>query len=231
MFKQISEYIASLSNRTKYFILFIFFLGGVGILFQTLFPDRTPIVSSISPNNTTNIPENSSFTVSFTTLVDEDTKESLSFRTTPAISAKSYWLDNNYQYYFQLSEFMTNNTDYTIQVFYKDSEIFSHTFKTSEFSLEEIQAQLIEQSKYEHEFGQAVREQIEEFPWYQKIPIETDQFIIVYDYKLKSFRINLLIPEDMNEEIKQNLQKKALTALQDINVDPDKWNYHFTYQN
>lgn len=231
MLKQINEYIAGLSNRTKYFILFVFFLGGIGILFQTLFPDRKPIVSSISPNNETNVPENSSFTLSFSTLLDDKTKKSLTFQTNPVISAKSYWLDNNYQYYFQLTELMKNNTDYTIQVFYKDTEIFSHSFKTAEFSLEEMQAQLIEQSKYEHEFGQAVREQIQEFPWYQKIPIETDQFIIVYDYKLKSFRINLLIPENTNEEIKQNLQKKALTALQEINVDPVEWNYHFTYQN
>lgn len=79
------------------------------------------------------------------------------------------------------------------------------------------------------EFNEALIRKIDKFPWYQDFPIVTDEFTIVYDYELNSFRIRLKIAESASQEIKTSVQQKALDAMKNKNVDPDEWGYHFLY--
>lgn len=229
LFQRITNYFQNLSRPVQAALAVVFVLGIIGIFLQLLFPDRPPVVTDITPAIEFGVPENSSFTISFGTVLSQDTKNKLSFKVTPPIGAKTYWLENNYQYYFQLTELMENNSEHTIQVFYKNSEIFSHTFVTSEFSAEEQREHIREQSEADYEFGQAVDRLRTDLPWYDDIPIDNEQFTVMYDYDREEFRIRLKVPESTDAEIRQNLENKALSAMEAIDIDPAEWGYYVLY--
>lgn len=225
--QKITNYFKSLSIVSKISLVSVLSLGILGLLLQNIFPDRIPQVTSISPVYTIGVPENSDITISFSTVLDESTKNNIRFSIDPEISANGFWLENGYQYYFQNTKPFKNNTNYTISVFYKKNNIFSHSFMTNEFSLEEQQAHIREQAQEDINFDEAIKKLQAEYPWYDDIPLETEQFTIIYNYDRKQFRIRLQVSEDTNQEIIDNLTNKALTALMDKNIDVDDWGGYY----
>ena len=224
-------YFKNLSTISKVAVITVLILGLLGLLLQILFPDRPPIVAEINPSIEFGIPENSNFSVSFTQVLDMETQKNVSFKVEPTISAETFWLRDNYQYYIQVTENLKLDTEYTVTVLYKNKEIASKTYLTSPFTLEEQRQHIIEQSQADIEFNEAIENLKKDFPWYSNIPIDTDQFTIVYDYDRKQFRIRLKVPENTSAEIIDNLTKKALSALQDIDVNPTEWGYYVLFLN
>lgn len=70
-------------------------------------------------------------------------------------------------------------------------------------------------------YGQAIKDIVNQYPWYPKIPIETQEYRIIFDFDKKSFRIRFLTP--LSEQIKQ----AAIKKLVEIGVDLDKFTYYF----
>lgn len=93
----------------------------------------------------------------------------------------------------------------------------------------EEKSSVIDQGLLDIKFNEAIIRKIDKFPWYQDFPIVTDEFTIVYDYELNSFRIRLKIAESASQEIKIDVQQRAIEAMENKNVDPEKWDYHFLY--
>lgn len=226
---RIANYLNNFSRVSKVAILVVLVLGFFGLLLQVLYPDRPPVVSGIIPEYEFGIPENSNFTVSFTRILEEPIQKHITFKVEPPISATTYWLENNYQYYMQLEENLRLDTEYKVIVLYKNKEIFSKTFLTTAFTFEEVQEQIREQSKADLEFNQAMENLRKDFPWYDDIPIDNSQFTIVYDFDLREFRIRLKTSKNTSPEIIQNLTNTALDAMRDINIDPNEWGYHVLF--
>jgi len=92
----------------------------------------------------------------------------------------------------------------------------------NQFNLNELNSQestqLIQDAL---KYGQALEKLNQTYPWYSKLPIETNEYRIIYDFDKKSFRIRLLQPT--SPEIKQ----KALDALKNIGVDLTIFTYYF----
>jgi len=225
--QQIRDYFRGLSKVSKAVLISIGFLGMFGLLLQFIFPERIPSVTGISPVYTVGVPENSDITISFSAILDESTKKNLKFISEPEISANAFWLENNYQYHFQNTQPLKNNTNYTITVFYRNTKIFTHSFITNEFSDAQQQEHIREQAQEDINFDEAIKKLQTEYPWYDDIPLETDQFTIIYNYDRKQFRIRLKISEDTNQEIIDNLTKKALTALIEKNIKVDEWGGYY----
>lgn len=223
------EYFRNLSRFSKVALTALLFLGVIGIFVQLLFPDRPPTVSGINPSYEFGIPENSNFTISFTQVLNNTTKDNLSFKVEPPITAKTFWLNNNYQYYIELEENLQTNTQYVVTVLYKNKSIFTQKYLSSSFTIEEQAEHIREQAQEDLKFNQALENIRKEFPWYDDIPIDTAQYTIVYDFDRKEFRIRLKVPENTNSEIISNLTQKALSSMKEVNVNPEEWGYYVLF--
>lgn len=219
----------TLSRVTKLALIITLFAGSIGILLQFIFPERVPQIAAISPNFERGVPETSNFTISFAQVLPESTQKDISISMEPTVYGESFFLNNNYELYFQLSEKMELNTEYTLRVLYKNKPIYTHTFVTNEFTALERAEQIRQQSLDDQKFSEQQKKQEQEFPWIFKMPLKTDEYVIVYDFEREEFRIRLQVVEPTNEEIKTNLQNNALKAFESIDVDPEEWGYYFLY--
>jgi hypothetical protein len=70
-------------------------------------------------------------------------------------------------------------------------------------------------------YAKAQEDLILQYPWYPKLPIETADFRIIYDFDKDSFRIRLLTQS--SETIKQN----AINEIKSIGVNLAKFTYYF----
>ena len=58
------------------------------------------------------------------------------------------------------------------------------------------------------------------YPWYKKIPIETEKYFIVYDFEKTSFRIRFKGGVDVNDA---EVLKSALEDIRKIGADPTRY--------
>lgn len=144
----------------------------------------------------------------------------------PDVKTDKIWISPRELHLIPL-ENLSPDTVYTITLFYKDVLLKELTFKTPRYSEEELRKQGEEQVINDLEFVEAEKNILNEFPWYNKIPIITKDFVIVYDYERRDFRIRLLVaPDSLKlEEVK----KEALDRLIKINVDPQKEGYYYLF--
>jgi hypothetical protein len=68
------------------------------------------------------------------------------------------------------------------------------------------------------QFNKAQQEILNQYPWYSKLPIDTKEYRIVYDFSINKFRIRLKVSID-TDQIDRVIQE-ALTSLQKIGVTP-----------
>lgn len=228
LFLNIKNWFLSLSRLTRFTILLVLIVGGIGAFLQAVYTDDSPIVTSIAPAFQRGVPENSNFTITFKQVVPQTIQDKVAISIEPKVAGSFFFLNNN-QLYFQIAEKMELNTQYTLRVLYEERSIYEHPFLTNEFTALERAEQLRQQSLEDQKFSEQQQKQEEAFPWTFKMPISTDEYTIVYDYEVEEFRIRLKVVEPQNQEIKTNLQNKALFALEGIDVDPDEWGYYFLY--
>ncbi|MFH2062268.1 MAG: hypothetical protein ABIJ43_04755 [Candidatus Beckwithbacteria bacterium] len=92
----------------------------------------------------------------------------------------------------------------------------------NQFNLDQLEIQkLTREYQNAQNFGQALTSLHQKYPWYSKLPIETKDYIIIYDFDKNSFRIRLLT--QISKEIKQS----AIDQLNKIEVDLNKFSYYF----
>lgn len=69
--------------------------------------------------------------------------------------------------------------------------------------------------------AKAIKTIHEQYPWYSKIPLETTDYRIIYDFEKDSFRIRLLTKSTTA------IKDAALADLEAIGVDLNEFNYYF----
>jgi hypothetical protein len=79
------------------------------------------------------------------------------------------------------------------------------------------------------EFSNAVQDFYTSHPWYQKLPIDTSEYTIIFDITKGAFRIRLKINANSSQSLKDSLTQKALQSIESIGADPT--NYYVVYQN
>ena len=87
-----------------------------------------------------------------------------------------------------------------------------------------------QQAEYDRVFAKAIEELSEEYTWFTRVPIREEEFIIVYDYEKKKFRLALQIPDTSTPEKIDAVINRALDALIEIDVDPEKEGFYTTFK-
>lgn len=109
------------------------------------------------------------------------------------------------------------NTDYRIEILFKEKLIYTLNFWTNPFTQEQIEEEGAKQTAGDLAFGEAYKEFLQKNPWYVRIPIENTSYRIIYDFEKQSFRIRLKIPP-INKEQEKTLIERALSDLKKIGV-------------
>jgi hypothetical protein len=71
------------------------------------------------------------------------------------------------------------------------------------------------------EYSQGLNDLHKNYPWYSKLPVETKDYRIIYDFDKQSFRIRILTQS--TDQIKQS----AISRLKGLGVDLTKFSYYF----
>ena len=71
------------------------------------------------------------------------------------------------------------------------------------------------------EYSRGLTELHKKYPWYSKLPIETEDYRIIFDFDKESFRIRIL------SEPTSVIKKAATDYLTRIGVDLNKFSYYF----
>lgn len=81
---------------------------------------------------------------------------------------------------------------YKVSVIFEDKEIYNFEFTANPFTPEQLKEEGELQTKGDIAYNEAVKKIINEYPWYTKLPIETSEYRIVYDWDKEMFRIRIL---------------------------------------
>jgi|LDZU01.1.fsa_nt_gi hypothetical protein len=68
----------------------------------------------------------------------------------------------------------------------------------------------------DYEYAEAMKSLFEKYPWYSKLPIDTNEYTIVWDFEVEKFRIRLKIPESSSQELKDSLIAKAVEDIKTL---------------
>lgn len=120
------------------------------------------------------------------------------------------------------TEFKTD-TKYEIGIYFKEKPIYIFSFTTSEFNQQQIREDGNKQAIADLAFGERYEDFLKNYPWYQSLPIEKNEYRIVYDFEKKSFRIRFKITT--SEDQKELIVKTALEDIKKIGVK-DPVNYY-----
>ena len=192
---------------------------------------KLPQIIGVSPKNgSENIIVNSYIKITLAKSLSEKNVGKVKIEITPSVEGKQYWLTSK-SYAFVPNLFFMPNTRYTVKVLYADQTLTEFIFTTrpdsDQTALEKI---AIEQSKEDYEFSESTKKLLTEKPWYTKLPIETDEFVIVYDFDKEAFRIRLKILASSSVEQIEGLKEKALEALAKIGVNMQKTHYYVLFK-
>jgi len=81
------------------------------------------------------------------------------------------------------------------------------------------------------EHAQYWKEIYSKYPWYSKLPIEKEDYRIIWDLEEESFRIRLKISENSPQEEKNILINQAVEDIENITGEPiDKSPYYVLYE-
>lgn len=201
----------------------------VVFIVSLLIPDREsyPSVSSTSPQDgDEGVILSQPIVIYFQEELDSSQQANISFKIQPTIELPQEWTaaDTLELTSAQLPE---SATTYTVIVSYKNEEIHSFSFETTTKTKEQIVEEGRQQAEDDFLFAQSEKEFYETYPWYSKLPIETDDYVIVYNFEKKAFRIRLLtLGEDaLGAEIEAT-KNRALDSLEAIGVDLNKYDYY-----
>ena len=102
---------------------------------------------------------------------------------------------------------------YKIKVYSLEKEIYSFEFTINPFTPEQLEKEGKLQAEGDLAYNEATKNFIEKNPWYTSLPIETNDYRIVYDYDKEMFRIRFLQEQTDEEKIKTIIED-ALDKLE-----------------
>ena len=144
-------------------------------------------VSSIPKNNERLIFQRSEIIITFNRNITEEDGKNLEVKISPEENINKVYQENkiriNPETEFQI------NTDYKIEVIYKNKDIYTLAFTTIPVTQQQLQEDGAKQTEADLAFNENYEKFLIDYPWYTELPIEKSNYRIIYDFEKKSFRI------------------------------------------
>lgn len=220
-----------LKQNKKYLLLIIPVLILIILYYVSLFVSTsgyTPETPTITPdvlNYNTYVYEDVNFTISFPSDLPNGPRNNVKVAFQPAAKFDSTWASAG-TLVISPNPYLQRGKEYKISVFYKDDEIASRTVYVNNKSLQQAVEDISEQARLDYEFGDRLSNITNDYPWYDKLPITSPDYTVVYDYDLKKFRIRIQRDSDAPKEEIDTYISQALLRLSAIKGVPKNFEYY-----
>lgn len=201
----------------------------VAFIIGLLIPDREayPSVSGTSPQDMDEgVILSQPIAVYFQEDLDPSQQSNVSFEVQPALELSQGWTANN-SLELTLVQLPESATTYTVTISYKNKEINSFSFKTTTKTKEQVAEEGRQQAEDDFLFSEAEKEFYETYPWYPELPIETTDYVVVYNFERGAFRIRLTLSQGALGSEVGAAKSRALEDLRNIGVDLNRYAYYF----
>lgn len=189
------------------------------LIIQALQPK---IVSYTPKDEATNVGLSDSINLVFNRELNNSEKEKINVFTTPSTDLSTSWARK--QLIIAAKNKFTSNVKYKINVMFGNQVLLSFSFTTIPFDQSEVDKAGAIQTTNDYVFGQSYIQFLDKNPWYVYLPINTDQYTVVYDFDKKSFRIRIKIAT--TDVQKNDLVTQVLAKLKSIGVTADPIPYY-----
>lgn len=194
--------------------VFVIFLAIILSFAQTY--QSIPEISSITPaNGSQNVNLNENIVIGFQKELTAKNQANFQLSLAPAVESQAEWTDNK-TYTIQPISGLELKTPYTLNIKYKDKIIASSSFttKTAEnlTEAEQIEQQAIDDYQYQQELNRVYDNNL----WLLQLPIDTNDYTIVYDFEKNHLRVRVKQKITADERIILQKQISDLLASKGI---------------
>lgn len=173
------------------------------------------VISTLPTNNAVFVNQKAEIIITLNRSITLEEGVDLKVQISPAEKVQTVYQENKIRISPETS--FRLNTDYKIEILFKEKLISTLNFWTNPFTQEQIEEEGAKQTAGDLAFSEAYKEFLQKNPWYIRIPIENTSYRIIYDFEKQSFRIRLKIPP-INKEQEKILIERALSDLKKIGV-------------
>jgi hypothetical protein len=188
-------------------------------------PRLPEVVSTNPPRGAIGVSDTGPIAITFNQKLAENNRGKITVTATPPHDLLATWDETGFMLSLKPQAPLKSDTLYSLVLTFDTQLLYDFSFTTQKFSAQELKLQMEEQSQGDRVFAEAEKQLLQTHPWFAKLPLETPEYRIVYDYTRKSFRIRILKPNPSPEE-KAQIMENALNQLKSIEVDPDKETYY-----
>ena len=207
--------------KKKTIIIFTILLLAIFLLVKFFFaPSKQKeiplgVISALPNNNAVFVNQRAEIIITLNRSIRLEEGGDLKVQISPAEKIQTVYQENKIRISPETS--FQLNTDYKIEILFKEKLIYTLNFWTNPFTQEQIEEEGVKQTAGDIAFSEAYKEFLQKNPWYIRIPIENTSYRIIYDFEKQSFRIRLKIPP-INKEQEKILIERALNNLKKIGV-------------
>jgi len=204
-----------LSVLKRFWWVVIIFVAAVVYLVVSV-PTRVGVVSSVPRDNSEAISQTTDIFVNFDKEVPASVQKLIAISVSPEEPIEFIWTGDRLK--IVPKEKLDPGTLYTLTVSLRGREIFRFSFTTALFTEEQLAREGALQSQDDLEYGEAFKAFAQQYPWYLALPLERNEYRIVYDFEESSFRIRLkLVPTDIETE--NRIIDQALEEIRKLGIE------------
>ena len=205
----------------RFWLVFVLILGAM-VYFLVSAPPRIEVLSSVPQDKSENVSQTTDIFVNFDKEVSPSLQKQIKVEISPEEQIEFIWTGEKLK--IVPKEKLDPGNTYTIRVKLREAEIFRFSFSTALFTEDQLAKEGELQSQDDFEYGEAFKEFAQRYPWYLSLPIERNEYRIVYDFEENSFRIRLkLVPA--NAETEKKIIDAALEEIRKLGIkDPIAYN-------
>lgn len=189
--------------------------------------ERLQVIATSPVNNATNIGIFSPIQFSFSRELTEYELKSLNFTISPPIQFTAEWTAGNSILTLTPASPLLSETPYTIS--YTIPLSYELTFSTVSIDDVSLDDQAKNQAIADKNFEDYWNQVYDSYPWYNQLPLQTENYFVYFDLTKKAFIGILYIEaENMNDQLAQNTRKEEILsrlANLDIPVDSAKFEW------
>ncbi len=197
-------------------ILLLVFLSILLLVFNLTKKSAELELIEITPNPTTNsIRIQESVTLQFENITEEE-KLSTNVLIYPRIDFSGEWSETKLTLKPDL--YWDTEKTYTVLIYIDNAYFDSFSFKVvGEDELTEEEKNIIYNAQIS-ELSEQYSELYKDRPWLEKLPIISDEYVIIFDFENEKIRIRLLDTEGLTSDEIEFFKQKTLKELVDIGV-------------
>ncbi len=227
------------STYKKFIIIILSVLAGSFlILFSILYifnntsePSASFSVTSVTPSNQTQVVSlYEPISITFSRSLSNSEQSHIQIVAQPGITGNYEWQTDNSLTFTPTAPLWMQNS-YSLTVTYFSNPLYSWSFSTPENPEEvPVDDQIKNQAKADEEFGKWVSDIYTNYPWYDKLPLMTDNYFVYFDLDQKKFEGKIYI-QDISTPTPEQIQQykdETITTLESLGVNTLEFQIHWT---